>query len=157
MTPTHDLLSRGFLFLGRNMSKTTGLPENYRRGLSVTAQTVERALDEMENILLSTNEKGSTGVLKVYDSEQRTRLLAAVAEMREANAQMIRILGLESSPRSESRIIGAKTAHLWTVLVDSTAKGLRGFGDLPEEQGRTINFHINTLLQKLKNIELREL
>jgi len=139
------------------MGEKTKLPDNFRRGLSVTAQTVERALDEMENILLSTNEKGSTRVLKVYNSEQRTRLLAAVAEMRDANAQMIRILGLESSPRSESRMIGAKTAHLWTVLVDSTAKGLRGFGDLPEEQAQTINFHINTLLQKLKNIDLREL
>ncbi|MEX1139909.1 MAG: hypothetical protein WEF53_11255 [Bacteroidota bacterium] len=135
------------------MGEKTKLPDNFRRGLSTTAQTVERALDEMEKILSINNEQAGIKILRVYDDVQRRKFLNAVAEMREANIQMIKTFSLESSPRSESRMIGAKAAHLWTVLVDSTAKGLRGFGDIPEEQARQIDFHVNTLLQKLKHIK----
>ena len=131
----------------------TALPENYRRGLSVTAQTVERVLDEMENVLISNdNEKVTARILKTYDAGERARLLKAIAEMREVNGRMVQNLGLEPFRRSESQILGAKAAHLWTVLVDSTAKGLRGFGELSEDHAKRIDFHINSLLQKLKDL-----
>ncbi|MBI4418011.1 MAG: hypothetical protein HY563_04485 [Ignavibacteriales bacterium] len=129
------------------------LPENHRRGLSFTAQAVERALDEMEAVL-SAGDARTTAIRleRVYSPEERARLLKAIAEMRRANARMVEDLDLGLAHRSEDQIIGSKTAHLWAILVDSMSKRLRGFGKLGADQSKRIDFHVNNLLQKLKQI-----
>jgi hypothetical protein len=129
------------------------LPDNHRRSLSVAAQFVERTLDEMEELLRSPGKlKLTSSVQPVYSAGDRDRLLAAIQRMREANTEMVRDLGLESSQFREDRVITSKQAHLWTILVDSKAAGLKGFGQLTSEQAQAVDDHVDTLLSLLNEI-----
>jgi hypothetical protein len=129
------------------------LPDNHRRGLSVTAQMVEQTLDEMEALLRSRgNGKLTSKIESTYSENDRQRLLIAISEMRQANAEMFRELNLEPSHYTEDHIITAKNTHMWTILVDSTSQGLRGFGDLSPAMIEAVDLHIKRLLRLLKEI-----
>lgn len=135
------------------MKSTVKLPDNHRRSLSVAAQFVERTLDEMEELLRSRGRSRLTSkVQAAFSDEERIRLLAALAQMRQANAEMVRALGLEASPYREDRVITAKRTYLWTILVDSKSKGLRGFGQLAPELAEVVDHHVNRLLELLEEI-----
>lgn len=135
------------------MKGKTKLPDNHRRALSVTAQMVEQSLDEMEDLLrFRGDHKLTVKVKPTYTQEDRERLLEAISRMREANAEMFHALNLEVSPYTEENIITAKNTHMWTVLVDSKAHGLRGFGELPPDLARAVDAHIDKLLELLKDL-----
>jgi len=131
----------------------TKLPDNHRRGLSVTAQMVEQTLDEMEELLRSRGSgKVTTNIEPGYSESKRARLLTAIAEMRRANTEMFRILDLRRSHYTEDHIMAAKNSHLWTILVDSKSTSLRGFGELPPDLAQVVDSHINRLLELLKEL-----
>lgn len=78
------------------MSRTIKLPPNHHRGLSVTARTVERTLDELELIRRSRGvEKLTSRITASYSEETRGELLAAIAEMRKANEEMVHTFRLQ--------------------------------------------------------------
>lgn len=131
----------------------TTLPDNHRRVLSVTARMVEQALEDME-VLLRTGRNGrlTEQIEPTYSESERIKLLSAIAKMKELNARMFRTLNLEPSYYTEEQIIVAKKTHLWTVLVDSKPKGMKGFGTLTPEQAHAVDIHIDTLLQALQDI-----
>lgn len=132
----------------------THLPDNHRRVLAVTARIVEQALDEIEALLLRTSNRRLTERIEhTYSETERRRLLDTVAKMKEATAGMFTALHLEPAHYTEDQIIAAKRTRLWTVLVDSKSKGTKGFGKLSAEQARLLDFHIDKLLELLKEIE----
>ena len=79
-------------------------------------------------------------------------MLGAIADMRQANTEMILHLGLSSSHIREDQILNARISHMWVVLCDSTSKGLKGFGGLPPSLAQVIDDHVNELLELLKKI-----
>ena len=136
------------------MSKTIKLPSNHHRSLSVTAQTVERTLDELELILRSKGIVNLTSrITASYSEETRGELLAAIAEMRNANEEMVHTFKLQRQEREEAKILRAAISHLWVILSDSTAKGMRGFGPLSPELASEVNKHVHRLLDLLKQFE----
>lgn len=136
------------------MSKTIKLPANHHRSLSVTAETVERTLDELELVLQSKGiEHLTSKITPSYSDETRQELLAAVAEMRKANEEMVRAFDLQKHERKEARILRAAISHLWVILSDSTAKGMRGFGPLSPDLASEVNKHVHRLLDLLKQFE----
>jgi len=129
------------------------LPDNHRRSLSVTARMVEQTLEEMEELLRNRGEGRLTSKIEpTYSEPERARLLAAISEMRQANAEMFQTLSLEPSRYAEDHIITAKNAHLWTILVDSKSRRLKGLGELPADLARTVDVHVNRLLELLKGV-----
>lgn len=135
------------------MSKTVKLPPNHHRSLSVTAQTVEQTLDELELILRSRGAENLTSRIAVsYSEETREELLAAIAEMKKANEEMVRMFNLKKHERDEARILRASASHLWVVLSDSTSQGMRGFGGLPPDLADEVDNHIHRLLMLLKKL-----
>ena len=123
------------------------LPPNHRRVLSVTAARVEKELDEMERLLRSGNPNRVTTTIRVaYSAEQRQKLLELIHRMRQANEEMFVALNLEAGQFYEERIIRAKAAHLWTVLVDSMSTKTRGYGELPGDAARHVDRHVERLL-----------
>ena len=129
------------------------LPDPQRRSLEVTANVIETTLGEME-ILLRSEGKGlfTKKVEPCYTVEERSRMLGAIAAMQQANMEMILHLGLRSSHISEDRIVSARISHMWTVLCDSTSKGLKGFGGLHPTLARVVDDHVSELLELLKKI-----
>jgi hypothetical protein len=114
---------------------------------------VEQTLDEMEELLLSRRGGKLTSRIETsYSEEERARLSTAISEMRRANAEMFLALGLEASHYTEDRIMSAKNAHLWTILVDSKSRGMKGFGELPPELAHAVDFHVSRLLELLKEL-----
>ncbi len=135
------------------MRETYSLPDSHRRSLSVTAQMVEESLDELENLLRSRGQGGlTTDVEPTYSEEDRARILAAISKLRGANAGMFRSLGLQPSHYPEDQILNAKRAHLWTILVDSKSGGLKRFGEMSPECALAIDFHVDKLLELLKEL-----
>jgi hypothetical protein len=136
------------------MNKHITLPDNHTRSLSVTASVVERTLNEMENLLRSKGVDALTSKTNVsYSDEQRRHMLKKVDEMRKANEELVRTFGLRRDEHREEQVIKAALSHLWVILVDSTAKGMRGFGHLAPELGREVDARIQKLLNILKDFQ----
>jgi hypothetical protein len=113
----------------------------------LTAARVEKELDEMERVLRSESLKTVTTTVHIaYSREQRQKLLETMQRMRKANEEMFVELHLEGREFSEERIIRAKAAHLWTVLLESSSKKTRGFGELPATQAQHVDRHVEKLL-----------
>jgi len=138
------------------MRKTIKLPSNQHRSLSVTAQTIEQTLDELEAILRSRGiERLTSRVRASYSDRSRQDLLDAISEMRKVNEEMVCTFQLQKTEREEARILRAAIAQLWTILVDSTSKGMRGFGNLSPELARELDRHVERLLVLLDRIHQR--
>lgn len=130
------------------------IPENHRRSLSATAQLIDQTLDELEELLRDRKKESVASHLEQsYSVEERRRLLTAIAALRSANHDVFIALHLQATLRIEAQIVRAKNAYLWTVLMDSKANGMRGFGDLTEEQATLIDTHVDKLLKLLKEIQ----
>ena len=129
------------------------LPSSHRRSLSVTARIVEDSLDEIEKALSKRGwAKSSHRVTDSLDDATRTNVLAVVTRLREANDAMFHSLHLEPDVFSETQIVRARVVHLWAILRDSKAKGLKRFGELPADAAVEVDKHIDTLLNILKEI-----
>ena len=136
------------------MSKPIKLPANHHRSLSVTARTVEQTLDELDLILRSKGVENLTSKIAIsYSEETREELLAAIAEMKKANEEMVRMFNLKKQERDEARILRASASHLWVILSDSTSQGMRGFGGLAPELAAEVDNHIHRLLMLLKKLQ----
>jgi hypothetical protein len=132
------------------MTKKPTLPENYHRSLSVTAHMVEETLDKLENILRAKRvEKLTSRVTTSYSEEERQRLLHIISKMRKVNEEFVQLFALSQTESDEAHILGASITHLWTILVDSTAKGMKGFGPLAPHLAREVDKHVDRLLAVL--------
>ena len=80
-------------------------------------------------------------------------MLKAICGMRRANEEMYKELDLLPTVYSEDRIVKAKIDHLWTVLVDSGSKRMRGFGKLSSNCAEAIDFRVKKLLEWLEEIK----
>lgn len=138
------------------MNKEKYLPDNHRRSLTVTAKHVENGIREIEMILKndSSNTKMSP-IIKNLDKEERKNILQLLNQLKDENNKMICELELSSKELYEDRMVRGIISHLWVILSDSTAKGLRGYGKLSDAQAQMLGRYINSLLstiQKIQNI-----
>ena len=135
------------------MKANIHLLPNHRRSLSVTADAIERGLREMEEALNRSNSGRLTRKVRpTYSEKERQGLLDVIAEMRKANQEMVEQLGLEVSEFREEQLINARASHLWTILVDSKARKLKNFGEVPKDHAVEIDRHVEKLLEILKQI-----
>jgi hypothetical protein len=132
------------------MTKRPNLPQNHHRVLSSTAHRVEETLDKLETILRSGGVKKLTSTITAsYSNEERQRLLHLISKMRRVNEDFVHDFALSKTTSDEARILGASITHLWTILVDSTSKGMRGFGPLAPHLAREVDKHVDRLLAVL--------
>lgn len=115
---------------------------------------IEQTLDEMEELLRDHGpDKLTLKIKRSYSEDERVRLLTIISKMRDANARMFRELNLEPSLYTEDRVISARITHMWTILVDSKARGMKGFGELSSEQATTIDAQVDALLTLLDELQ----
>jgi len=132
---------------------TIELPPNHKRVISVTARTVEKELNELEIVL--SQKKNDSNIKKIihsFSDEERNYLLGKIGELRKLNNIMFEALNLDSAEITEAQIVKGKITYLWTVLVDSKAKALRGYGDLPENLASVLDNHINNSLEIISKL-----
>ena len=127
------------------------LPPNHRRSLSATAHLLETALDELESVLRARGSEKLTSCIKThYGDDDRNRFLRAIEQMRDVNQELVSDLQLSKTESSEKQIVQSRSAYLWTVLRNSTSRGMRGFGELPPDSAREVDRRINQLLNLLE-------
>lgn len=132
------------------------LPPNSRRRLSVTANVVEKSLDTLEHLLINPLAGSATHRIEpTYTPAEREALLAGVRDLKLANAAMVDNLHLQPYHVLESQIVNATVNHLWTILVDSRSRAMKGFGYLPSDAAAAIDQHVDELLHLLGTIQDR--
>ncbi len=127
------------------------LSSNHKRILSVTARKVETTLNEMEEILKGKLSKNKTAqIIPDYNEEKRNELIKVIERIRTENERMFDELSLKPLELTEERVIKAKSANLWTILIDSSSVHLKNYGALPDEKAAEIDFYIDNLLTSLE-------
>lgn len=132
------------------MTRKPSLPDSHHRSLSATAHSIEETLDRLENILRSRGVQRLTSIVTTsYSDEERERLLQIIAKMRKLNEEFVQHFALGKTESDEAQILTASIAHLWTILADSTSKGMRGYGSLPPQLARELNAYVERFLAVL--------
>lgn len=127
------------------------LSSNHKRILSVTARKVETTLNEMEEILKGKLSKNKTAqIIPDYNEEKRNELLKVIERIRTENERMFDELSLKPLELTEERVVKAKSANLWTILIDSSSVHLKNYGALPDEEAAKIDSYIDNLLTSLE-------
>ena len=127
------------------------LSSNHKRILSVTARKVETTLNEMEEILKGKLSKNKTAqIIPDYNEEKRNELIKVIERIRTENERMFDELSLKPLELTEERVIKAKSANLWTILIDSSSVHLKNYGALPDEEAAKIDSYIDNLLTSLE-------
>lgn len=130
------------------------LPDNHKRSLSVTARHIARGIDEIESLLLNSNDKNSTSkIIKNMDEEDRKSILNLLKDLKSENNLMIESFSLKPEILYEDRMVIGKISHLWVLLSDSTSKGLKRYGKLSSTQSDIVDRHINKLLNIINKIQ----
>jgi len=113
------------------VTKNTVLPADHQRILGVTARTVEETVNELEELLQARGiERLTTTVKTTFTEKRREKLLTSLNALRQANEEMVNKFHLPRSVVTEDQIVSAALVTLWTILIDSTAKGSKGYGQL---------------------------
>ena len=137
-----------------SLKQQINIPRNHKRSLSVTSRHVERNIDEIEDLLLTTSREKSTEIIhKNLDKQIIKKILELLSLLRIQNIKMFEELELDPLTSYENRIVRGKVSHIWTLLCDSTSESLKGFGPLSKEQAEKINNHINILLDTINKIQ----
>jgi hypothetical protein len=133
--------------------KTIKLPPNHNRVISVTAKTIEEELNELEIVL---TQKNNNSIIRKFipsfSDEKRKYLMEKINALRKLNNTMFIELNLKPSEITEEQIVKGKIAYLWTVLIDSKANALKGYGDLPDDLAQILDSHIDTLLKAIEEM-----
>ncbi len=130
------------------------IPDNHKRSLSVTARHIESSIDDIEELLTKKRHDSVTEkVIANMTQEKREQILQLTKVLREKNQIMFNDLQLNGNVFYEDRIVRSRVSHIWTLLCDSTAEALKGYGDVTPEQAEIINRHINSLLETINIIQ----
>lgn len=126
------------------------IPDNHKRSLSVTARHIESSIDDIEELLNGRRHDSVTEkVIMNLNQEKREKILELTKIIREKNQIMFKDLELNGNVFYEDRIVRSRVSHIWTLLCDSTAEALRGYGEVTPEQREMINKHVNSLLETI--------
>ena len=138
---------------GVKKKRVPQLGENHRRGIATTLTLLDEALCEFEQWA---GGRELRSVLyeerNALSPEQRAKILAEVAQMRERLRKLRDALGLEGSVRDAATAIWGQCSGLWEHLVELEAKHLRRYGELPPGLARYLDPQVAALLLHLRQI-----
>ena len=84
-----------------------------------------------------------------YSEEQTARILEKIDALAQSNRELFQEFDLQHSVSSQSQMLRAKAAYLWTVLMDSKSKKLSRFGKLSHDPAAELDKHIDRMLSLL--------
>jgi len=127
--------------------------ENHRRVISTTLRLLDRAVCDFDELARGRRREGVMFREKNdLSSAQRSELSACVSRLRWIVHDMRRRLNLEPEVVTASREIGAQCAGLWEVLIETSSRYLRGYGQVPPALSRYVDDQIDSLAAELHKI-----
>jgi len=126
------------------------LSENHRRAISIRVRLLDEMLGEFEQYARG-REIHSVFYQEVNNlsPSQRRLVLADIERMRRLMREMKATLGLEPGVENVGRLIWGKSSAFWQVLIETTSKHLKGYGDVPPELARYLDPRMETLIKHL--------
>jgi len=130
------------------------LSENHLRVLCVVARSIERSLDDIEELLSRKEEPSKLHYIqRSYSEEQRAGILQKVGSLRGRLAEFVRDFQLKGDSRSEQQILDTKVTHMWMLLEDSFSHKLKGYGRVDESVRDELDASVSELLRLLRALE----
>ena len=130
------------------------LSENHLRVLCVVARSIERSLDDIEELLSRKEERSKLHhIQRSYSEEQRTGILQKVGSLRGRLAEFVRDFQLKGDSRSEQQIVDTRVTHMWMLLEDSFSHKLKGYGRVDESVRDRLDASVSELLRLLRDLE----
>lgn len=129
------------------MEKKELLPPNHRRSISTMSQIVEQEVNTIIDLLRRNRmDDVSVSVSERYNDEQRRRMLEKITALKKYNEEFFKEFNLQQMSFAESQLVRSKAVYLWTVLMDSKSRKLRGYGKLSSQLASALDEHIERML-----------
>ena len=130
------------------------LSENHLRVLCVVARSIERSLDDIEELLSRKKDPSKLHqTQRSYSEEQRMGILRKVGSLRGRLAEFVGDFQLKGSSRSEQQIVDTKVTHMWMLLEDSFSYKLKGYGRVDESVRGRLDESVSELLSLVRELE----
>src|SRR3989304_3425872 len=130
------------------------LSENHLRVLCVVARSIERSLDDIEELLSRKEEPSKLHYIqRSYSEEQRAGILQKVGSLRGRLAEFVRDFQLKGDSRSEQQIVDTKVTHMWMLLEDSFSQKLKGYGNVEKSISGKLDESVSELLKLVRELQ----
>jgi len=132
------------------MPKLPALSENHQRAITISLAMLDERLLEFEQIAQGREER-SVFIKEVnrLSVSQRKKLLAEIERMRGILRELKDALELETKVEDLAKRIWGSSTAFWEVLVETEAKYLRRYGDVPDWLGEYLDPKIEALIEGL--------
>lgn len=128
------------------------LPDNHRRSLSSSLFIVENLLNELEKELTDPTNLTAYKIVVDLNEEEKQRILTALGRAKHQLSILFHKYQLKVKAHNLSHIIRAQKTKMWEVLCDSTSKGLKGYGLLPDSVATQLDSDIEKLQELINQI-----
>lgn len=130
------------------------LPDNHKRSLAITTRHIDKSIKEIESLFNNENTNSSVSeIVKNLPPEKRDAISELLKELKIRNEKLIQDFSLPAERMYEDRIVRGKISMMWVLLSDSTSKGLKGYGELPVEESKILDDHIESLLEIIDRLQ----
>lgn len=128
------------------------LPDNHRRSLSSSLFIVENLLNELEKELTYPTNLTAYKITGDLNEDEKQRILSAIGKAKHQLSKLFHKYQLKVKTHNLSHIIRAQKTKMWEVLCDSTSKGLKGYGLLPDSVAKELDNDIEKLQELVNQI-----
>jgi len=137
------------------MSNHASIPisDNHRRGIGTALLLLDRTLCEIEEYARGREVRSVFYVEQnTLSADQRTSLLAEIAQMRGLLRELKDALGLEVETEDVGRKIWGECSTFWEVLVETKSRFLKRYGEPPDGLAEYLDPQIDVLIEHLRNL-----
>ena len=120
-------------------TKPVALNTSQLRAVGAMLRLMERAVDQIERLLIEPVAGVTFRLTDDLDSEERRTIHAACDRLRAALVDACGRLEIEVADRSRRGVIRGEVSTLWAVVEDTKSSGLRGYGPLSPDTGRVVD------------------
>ncbi len=135
------------------MKKRVQLPDTITRTLSSSLIIVEKSLSEMENIIINQHDTCCNLLSRDIDAEKLKNNLSVIREAKTCICELADKYGISREKQSLKKIINAKKARMWEVLIDTFSGKIKGYGSLSANLAEEYDSDINRLVEITGKIE----
>jgi len=129
------------------------LNDDQRRALSTRLALLDRQLTETEALIVGGRFEGAMFKIENRLSPNRTQQILALLQMARAHVARLRDRFELSVQREDlARHLAGHFGILWTILENSRAAKLKGFGDVPDQLSQTLDPEIDALVEIVQQI-----
>lgn len=134
------------------MSKKIHLSENHTRSLSSSLIIVEKSLLELEDMMLRQNSSCCNVLMNDVDDETVETNISAIKEAKSCICELAEKYDTAKEKLSLQRVINAKRAKIWEILIDTLSGKVKGYGTFPRKYAAEYDGDINRLLEIINKI-----